>query len=166
MEVRKIKLTMILMLLTSWLAISAQTDTKGNKRLRSCWETHDRMINKYADSLNFLNQDKPLPSYLDDYLMDWRLKDSMYPCLKTYNETISFRKSIMDRVVNLDALVLIVNSTNKNYDRRYDPEKLKKERKENSHSDSFPEIKYMEMSWRDLGKKRLEEIKKQRNGLR
>jgi hypothetical protein len=161
MEVTKTNLILIPILLMCSLAVVAQTETKINKKLRSCWEMHDRSINKYADSLNFLGSGKPLPSYLDDYLMDWRLKDSMYPCLKNNDERISFRKSIIDRVINEDALVLIVNSINNSYDRRYDPEKLRKER--NSHSESFPEIKYMDKSWRDLAKKRLVEIKEQRD---
>lgn len=129
---------------------------------RSCWQVRDMRINQYADSLNFWNGKRPLPAYLKDYLMDWRYQDVLRRCLENINEVISHRKAIIDRVVNTNALVAIISSSEESYDKKYDPKSLKEKYGKTAGWYSFPLIRYIDKSWRDLAMERLQEVEKKK----
>ena len=152
-----LKYTLICLLLIGSYHSKAQESETG-PRFSGCWRAIDSRINDYANALNYLRADDQLPEYLSDYLLDWRNGDRLSPCVKDRDEKLSFRRSILDRVTNEISLKRIIKSDNENYDKLYDPGKQKKEMKKSSNFYSYPELPFMDKSWRQLAKRRLEII--------
>jgi hypothetical protein len=71
---------------------------------------------------------------------------------------------VLTRVYREDVLESIILSKDVNYDKRYNPEKLKKQLSKNIYDD-FPVLPFMNYSIRNLAKIRLEELRKKRNIL-
>lgn len=114
-----------------------------------------------SDSLNFANNPSKLPTFLRNYLYDWAMNGHTQSC-RFGGEKISYRKAIISRVFREDVLGWIINSPNKEYDKRYVPMLLEQERARKDVYSTFPDIPYMEMSWRDLARMRLNELKKRK----
>jgi len=121
-----------------------------------CWSVFDLGVKYFSDSLIFAKDAKHLPAYLGNYIFDWQQKNSLKSCL-LQEEIVSLRKAILDRVYDEKILNWIITSKNKDYDKRYEPEVLKREIK-NSMYNTFPIIPYMQYSWRELAENRLKEI--------
>ena len=163
---KTIKLTVFLMVFFGKICCQNPDDTQT--KYLGCLSGFDVLINHYSDSLNLLFTSNKLPVFLDDYLLDWKMKNHLQSCLKE-DEGISIRKFIIDRVVNKDVLKLIISSPNKNLDKCYNPDSLKVEMSKTSYV-TFPILPFMHDSFRTLARNRLNEIEKKllisRNGNR
>lgn len=144
-------------------ALTASAQVRPEKQI-GCWYGYDGSINFYADTLNLIQKPSQLPKFLDDYLIDWKLRDNLKRCLKDPSEKISFRFVVLERVYREDVLEWIVESKDVHYDKLYVPEELKKAPNLTEYND-FPSLPFMKYSWRQLAKMRLEEMRKQKKAL-
>lgn len=137
--------------------VAGQDNRVLSANSNGCWSVFDLGIKYFSDSLILAKDVKHLPSYLGNHIFDWQHKNSLKSCLQQ-EEIVSLRKAILDRVYDEKILNWIITSKNKDYDKRYEPEVLKREVK-NSMYNTFPSIPYMQYSWRELAENRLKEIK-------
>lgn len=141
-------------------AVNGQEVSSSISNKRGCWSAFDLTVKYLSDSLVFVNAPKQLPHYLDNYILDWHNKNSLKGCVSE-DEIISLRKAIIDRVSSEVILNWIIESKDTSYDKKYDPIALQKVIKYDLFN-TFPEIPYMQFSWRDLAKNRLTEIKERK----
>jgi len=144
------------LLFSTTLMCEAQDISKNN--FANNWHGFDGAMNRYADSLNLANNKDQLPSFLNDYLLDWKWRNLWQRSLESKEGLISYRKLIIDRVCRQDVLEWIIMSKNKNYDKTYEPSKLESELEPNIYNE-FPDLPFMKYSIRSLAKMRLNEIK-------
>lgn len=115
-----------------------------------------------ADSLNFLTEDQALPIFLSDTLLDW--KRYRHDNLDLNGYYYSYRREVINRVVNINALKQIIESTDKRYDYVYSPEKLINWRKMEDGGKflfhDYVNLPYQEMTLRQLASIRLEYIER------
>ena len=157
---------MIRLLLFSTLFFGASMAFSQNK-FRGCWVGFDHTINHYTDSLNYIKSRGQLPKFLADHLIDWWHHNSYRLCLANHDEIISTRVAILDRVYREDVLTWIVESKNKDYDKLYAPTELEEKYSKGGLTDySFPDFPYMKYSWRELAKRRLDQVKNAKNKFR
>jgi hypothetical protein len=142
----------------------AQETPKSNNFLNS-WLGFDGAMNRYADSLNLIDNRKMLPKFLEDYLLDWEWRNLWSKSFDNEGGPISYRKAIIDRVSREDVLEWIIASSNKSYDKVYEPDKLKSELAPNIYNE-FPELPFMESSTRSLAKMRLDEIRSYKSNVK
>lgn len=147
-----------LLLLFNFLSCSGQNNPGRHPKFYGCWTGFDNYFNHCADSLNFIVTIDQLPVFLTDHLIDWKQRKLFSSCVFDSTERISIRKVIMDRVYREDVLEWIINSKTEAYGKVYVPEQLRKEM--NYYFSSFPDFPFMEFSWRQLAKKRLDDIRK------
>lgn len=122
------------------------------------WIDNEWKINWYSDSLNFWDGKLPLPRFLEDPELDWQ--QSFGDCSINL-EGNSFRKAVLDRVLNINTLNAIIISGNRKFDMYYDPVVMRKRERRSKPSlnkNSFPKFQYMQYSIRQLAKMRVEEL--------
>jgi len=123
-----------------------------------CWAVKDAVINSHADSLNFWSAGVPLPDFVSDSTMDWWLIRLGGDCFIKL-QFISYRKAILDRVVNEEVLVLITKAKDERLDKLYDPKEMEKKVKPSIHTPNFPDLPYMKYSTRQLAEQRLKVLR-------
>jgi hypothetical protein len=126
-----------------------------------CWTRSDAKVNTFADSLNFWRTGAPLPAFVFIVNFDWAFSNKVYECVKE-PENFSFRKAILDRVINEEVLEAIFNSKGKSLDSLYSPIELTKKYHNSIHPGIFPDIPYMKYTTRVLVKRRLTELRRKK----
>jgi hypothetical protein len=154
-----------LLLVISYITSQGQdsADSLSHERL-FCWRAVDVTVNRYADSLNFWSPKLALPEFLFDAELDWTYLQLFTKCSKE-PERVSLRRAIFDRVLSVRALKAIVHHTDSRLDMKYDPEQLKARIGPSIHSYSFPIIPHMQLTTRDLAKRRLSDIERIRYAI-
>lgn len=155
----KIKIA-VLVILVQLINGNAQDNKAITVHGDGCWSVFDSSVKYFSDSLVYAKDKEHLPRYLSNPILDWQYRNSLKPCLFE-EEFISLRKAIIDRIYDEKVLNWIISSKNSDYDKKYSPDALKREIKESMYN-TFPLIPFMQYSWRDLAKKRLEEINKRK----
>jgi hypothetical protein len=138
----------------------------GSTETNNDFTRTDRAINMYADSLNFLSIGASLPLFLSDTLLDWKLYNDYG--LHIHNYFFSFRRLVIDRVLNEDALLRIITSSDLKYDYIYNPEALIKQRRKRSSTVWFHDyinLPYQDVTLRQMARDRLETVKRLRGDI-
>lgn len=145
---------LILIFFGTMPCVGQETSENFERERWSCIEHIEITINRYADSLNFWTQGMALPKFVSDPMFDQRFTYSNY-CLSV-NWIFSYRKLILDRVVNTDVLNVIIDSKDARLDSVYvlTEEQIKIETP-NKYIRDFP---YATHSTRSLTKRRLNRI--------
>ena len=155
----------IALLIGSSIECCAQNRPESVERSNyGCWASNDAIINKYADSLNFWTSSLSIPKFVFQPNFDWMLMGLGNSCF-VKQQYISYRKAILDRVVNDQALSAIIELPDLDLDKTYDPKELEKKSKPSVHSRGYPDLPFMKYSTRQLSDRRLKELSQKRKAL-
>lgn len=151
-----------MILATISIQSSAQENTIPDRNAIKLFAALESM-RYFADSLNLASTPDQLPQILSDYLLDWKITAGI--CTYVSPNSLSFRKSLIERVVREDVLQWIIDSENPAYDSLYDPVKLKEQYGQlktmiyHPGEQSYCELPFMKLSIRNLARLRLATLK-------
>lgn len=154
-----LRFSLLACFLTYWAITHAQPSVE--RANDGCLTFAYWRIDKYADSLNFADSEHSINEFIDNLAVDQNTLFHKY-CLEPFHK-VSFRKSILDRIINLDALNRLAESPDRRLDKLVDWKAMQKEAKKaferNARKKPEPDsILYMQHSLRTLIKRRIKEI--------
>ncbi len=160
------KLIFLLLIILSVRSFSQTRPESVERKNYDCWASIDHIINIYSDSLNFCSIGR-LPDFIYEVNLDHSLIGFSRDCF-IRPQFISFRRAILERVVNEEVLNAVAKSKDARLDEIYNPHELERTKKEHPsiHGSNYPELPYMKYSTKQLAEMRLKELLKTKRLLK